>query len=146
MGPPKPRKILQLLRLNQIFNGVFIRLNAATQNMMRMVSPWITWGYPNLNVTRKLLYNRGYATFQKQRKRLDNTIIEKALGKKKIICMEDLIFQLYTCGPHFKEVNRFLWPFKLNSPKGGLKQKRITSLKVVTTVTARSTLTSSSRG
>lgn len=122
--PPKPRKILQLLRLNQIFNGVFIRLNAATMNMMRMVSPWITWGYPSLMTIRKLMYKRGYAKFGGERLRLNNGIIEKALGKKKIICMEDLIYQLYTCGPYFKEVNRMLWPFKLTPPKGGMKAKR----------------------
>jgi len=118
--PPKERKILQLLRLNQIFNGVFIRLNSATSNMLRMVSPWITYGYPSLMTIRKLMYKRGYAKTQGQRKRLDNTIIEKGLGKHKIICMEDLIYQLYTAGPHFKEVNKFLWPFKLSSPKGGM--------------------------
>ncbi len=26
-------------------------------------------------------------------------------------------------GPHFKEANNFLWPFKLSCPSGGLKKK-----------------------
>merc|ERR1712179_847402 len=34
---PKVRKILQLLRLIQINNGVFIRLNKASLNMLRIV-------------------------------------------------------------------------------------------------------------
>jgi large subunit ribosomal protein L7e len=29
-----------------------------------------------------------------------------------------------TVGPHFKEANNFLWPFKLKAPLGGLKKKR----------------------
>ncbi len=33
---PKPRKVLQLLRLRQINNGVFIKLNKATINMLRI--------------------------------------------------------------------------------------------------------------
>lgn len=41
---PKPRKVLQLLRLRQINNGVFIRLNKATINMLRLAEPYITWG------------------------------------------------------------------------------------------------------
>lgn len=52
-----------------------------------------------------------------------NEIVEKALGDKGMICVEDLINELFTHGPHFKEVSNFLWPFKLNSPRGGFKAK-----------------------
>ena len=38
--------------------------------------------------------------------------------------MEDLIHEIMTVGPHFKEANNFLWPFKLKAPFGGLKKKR----------------------
>merc|ERR1712189_133019 len=41
---PKVKKALQLLRLRQINNGVFIRLNKATLNMLRLVEPYIAWG------------------------------------------------------------------------------------------------------
>jgi large subunit ribosomal protein L7e len=41
---PKVRKILQLLRLRQIFNGTFIRLNKATLQMLQLVKPYIAWG------------------------------------------------------------------------------------------------------
>lgn len=48
----------------------------------------------------------------------------QALGKFGIICVEDLIHEILTVGPHFKEANNFLWPFKLKAPLGGLKKKR----------------------
>lgn len=38
--------------------------------------------------------------------------------------MEDLIHEIMTVGPHFKEANNFLWPFKLSAPSGGLEKKR----------------------
>ena len=41
---PKPRKILQLLRLLQINNGVFVRVTKATQQMLRLVEPYVTYG------------------------------------------------------------------------------------------------------
>merc|ERR1719464_1275879 len=41
---PKPKKIMQLLRLRQLHNGVFIKLNRATVNMIRMVEPYVTYG------------------------------------------------------------------------------------------------------
>lgn len=41
---PKPRKILQLLRLLQINNGVFVKATNATQQMLRLVEPYVTYG------------------------------------------------------------------------------------------------------
>ena len=37
---PKVRKVLQLFRLRQINNGVFIKLNKATINMLRICGKW----------------------------------------------------------------------------------------------------------
>nr|KYP36540.1 60S ribosomal protein L7-3 [Cajanus cajan] len=45
---PKIRKILLLLRLRQIFNGVFLKANKATVNMHCRAEPYVTYGYPNL--------------------------------------------------------------------------------------------------
>ena len=123
---PKTRKILQLLRLRQIHNGVFVKLNKATSNMLRLVEPYITYGTPNLRSVRELVYKRGHGKVDKQRIALtDNKIVESVLGKHGIICVEDLIHEIYTVGPHFKEANNFLWPFKLSSPLGGFNKKRI---------------------
>jgi len=117
---PKPRKILQLLRLRQINNAIFLRLNKATINMLKLVEPYVAYGYPNLKSVRDLIYKRGFAKINKQRIGItDNTQIEQALGKQGIICAEDLVHEIYTVGPHFKGANQFLWPFKLNTPKGG---------------------------
>lgn len=41
---PKTRKILQLLRLRQIFNGVFMKVNKATINMLHRVEPYVAYG------------------------------------------------------------------------------------------------------
>ncbi|KAI8379738.1 ribosomal protein L30, ferredoxin-like fold domain-containing protein [Radiomyces spectabilis] len=114
---PKPRKVLQLLRLLQINNGVFVRLNKATAQMLQLVEPYVTYGTPNLKTIRELIYKRGYAKLNKQRVPIyDNAVIEQALGKYNIICVEDLIHEIATVGPHFKEASNFLWPFKLSNP------------------------------
>jgi len=121
---PKVRKILQLLRLRQINNAVFIKLNAATIKMLRLVEPYIAYGYPTLKTVKDLVYKRGYGKLNKQRIPLsDNSVVEDGLGKKDIICVEDLIHEIFTVGPNFKEANNFLWPFKLSSPVGGFRQK-----------------------
>jgi len=121
---PKVRKILQLLRLRQIHNGVFIKLNKASILMLRKVDPFISYGYPNLKSVKELIYKRGFGKVKGNRIPLsDNSVIEESLGKHGIVCMEDLVHEIFTCGPKFKEANNFLWPFKLSSPKGGFTQK-----------------------
>mmetsp|Transcript_26171 Transcript_26171/g.45009 ORF Transcript_26171/g.45009 Transcript_26171/m.45009 type:complete len:243 (-) Transcript_26171:346-1074(-) len=123
---PRIKKILQLLRLRQINNGVFVKLNKATINMLRLVESYVTYGEPNLKSVRELIYKRGFGKVNKQRIPItDNSVIEGVLGKFNILCVEDLVHEIYTVGPRFKEASNFLWPFQLNSPKGGLVDKKI---------------------
>ena len=125
---PKTKKILQLLRLRQIFNGVFLRVNKATMNQLRQVEPYITYGYPNLKSVRELIYKRGYGKVGPGKQRIpltDNSVIEGELGKHNIICIEDVIHEIYTAGPAFKQCANFLWPFQLSAPNGGMTKKRL---------------------
>ena len=99
---------------------MFVRLNASTKRMLELISPYVTFGSPSVSTVRNLLYKRGYARLGKQRVPLSsNAIIEENLKKYNIICMEDLVHEIFTLGKHFKEANNFLWPFKLNAPTGG---------------------------
>merc|ERR1712228_323151 len=87
---PKVRKVLQLLRLRQINNGVFIKMNKATQNMLRICEPYITYGCPNLKSVRELVYKRGFVKIDGNRTPItSNEVIESKLGKMGIICVED---------------------------------------------------------
>eukprot|EP00878_Enallax_costatus_P032483 GHUV01035697.1.p1 GENE.GHUV01035697.1~~GHUV01035697.1.p1 ORF type:complete len:184 (-),score=67.14 GHUV01035697.1:117-668(-) len=75
---PKTKKILQLLRLRQINNGVFVRITKATLGLLKRVEPYIAWGYPNLKTVRELIYKRGYGKIDGNRIPLtDNKIIEQ---------------------------------------------------------------------
>jgi large subunit ribosomal protein L7e len=85
--------------------------------------------YPNLKTVRELIYKRGFASVvsrgQKQRIPIsDNSVIEATLGPLGIICVEDLIHEIYTVGANFKQANNFLWPFKLSNPNGGHPGKK----------------------
>jgi len=122
---PKPRKVLQLLRLKQIHNGVFVKVNKPMLNMLKLVQPYVTYGYPTLKTVRELIYKRGFGKVNKQRIPIsDNSVISETLGKQEIHGAEDLIHEIYTVGPNFKQANNFLWPFKLSAPRGGFKCKR----------------------
>jgi len=123
---PKTRKVLQLLRLRQIHNAVFVKINKATVNMLRLVEPYVAWGYPNVKTVKELVYKRGAGKVQGRRIPLtDNAVVEGALGAHGVICVEDIVHELVTAGPAFKQVSNFLWPFKLSAPRGGLPKKRL---------------------
>uniref|UniRef100_A0A0B6YTU7 Large ribosomal subunit protein uL30 n=1 Tax=Arion vulgaris TaxID=1028688 RepID=A0A0B6YTU7_9EUPU len=121
---PRPRKVLQLFRLRQINNGVFIKLNKATIEMLRIIEPYVVYGYPSIKTVKDLVYKRGFAKINGQRIPIsDNALIEENLGKIDVICAEDIVHELYTVGPNFKQVSNFMWPFKLNNPRGGFTKK-----------------------
>jgi len=102
-----------------------VKLNKATINMLRRAEPYIAYGYPSHKTISDLVYKRGFGKVDHSRIPLtDNAIVEKELSKQGIVCVEDLIHEISTCGPHFKEANNFLWPFKLNSPRHGFEEKR----------------------
>merc|ERR1711998_569189 len=55
---PKTRHIMKVLRLLQMHNGVFMRINKATMNNLVKVDPYIMYGYPNLKTVCDLVYKR----------------------------------------------------------------------------------------
>jgi len=121
---PKAKKVMQLFRLRQIHNATFVRMNEATIRMLRLIEPYVTYGYPTKATIEKLVWKRGFGKLNGQRIPIAaNDVIEEGLGKCGIKCSADLIHELVTVGPNFKQANNFLWPFKLNSPNGGFSRK-----------------------
>ena len=58
----------------------------------------------------------------------DNTIVEKHLGAKtdnEVICIEDIVHELYTVGENFSKVNSFLWPFYLSSTHSKFQKEKL---------------------
>jgi len=123
---PKTKKIMSLMRLIQNNMGVFMKASKAATEMLKRVEPYLSYGYPTLKSVRDLIYKRGFGKVNKQRiPLLDNSVIEGTLGQYGIKCMEDLVHEIYTVGPFFREANNFLWPFKLRPAKGGQAKKRL---------------------
>ena len=108
---PKVCKVLQLLSLRQIFNGTFVKLNKASINMLRVVEPYIAWGYPKLKSVNELICKRGYGKINKKWIALtDNALWARSLGNTdssawKIWFMRSILLenvskkQTTSCGP-----------------------------------------------
>jgi large subunit ribosomal protein L7e len=138
---PKPRKILKLLRLDQLHKAVFIKCTRPMMNMMKCIMPYVACGYPNLKTVKNLILKRGFARvdesapkptkigkyMRKNYSRLpitSNEMISEQLGQYGIHGVDDLVHEIYKVGPHFKQANSFLWAFKLSSPNGGWVLKK----------------------
>jgi len=122
----KVQKTLALLRLRHNHTAAFIQLNPTNMFMIKLVEQFVTYGYPTIQTVRDLITKRGYTKVEGRRVALtDNNIIENALGKWNVVCLEDIVHEIFTCGPAFHKANRFMSPFKLNSPHGGFPNKRV---------------------
>ncbi|KAJ4959358.1 hypothetical protein NE237_026469 [Protea cynaroides] len=118
---PKTRKILHYLRLKRIFAGMFVKANDGIMDMLRRVEPYVTYGYPNLKSVKELIYKKGCGKIDGQRVPLtDNNIIEQALGKYGIICMQKILYmRLLLLGCILKMLSVFCGPSSSTSQKKG---------------------------
>ena len=57
----------------QINNAVFMKVNSASINMLRLAGPYVTYGSPNLKTVRELVYKRGFACIKKQVSRFSHS-------------------------------------------------------------------------
>ncbi|KFQ48472.1 60S ribosomal protein L7-like 1, partial [Pelecanus crispus] len=118
------KRVIELLRLRKSFTGTFVKLTPLSLKMLQIVEPYVAWGHPNLKSVRELILKRGQAKIQKKRMPLtDNKLIEEHLGSCGIICLEDLIHEIYSAGKHFKKVTNFLCPFHLSVARHASRNK-----------------------
>lgn len=112
--PAKVSKILNLLRLNSINTGVFIKLTDTVYPLIKLIAPYTVVGKPSLQSIRQLIQKRATITVDDKIVKLnDNNLIEEKLGDEGIICMEDIIHEILSLGENFKTVSYFLNPFEL---------------------------------
>uniref|UniRef100_A0AAV2K835 Uncharacterized protein n=1 Tax=Knipowitschia caucasica TaxID=637954 RepID=A0AAV2K835_KNICA len=80
---PKVMKVIQMLRLRKIFSGTFVKIGKTSTAMLKMVEPYVAWGFPNLKSVRELILKRGQTRIGSKRIPLtDNAFIEKHMGEK----------------------------------------------------------------
>mmetsp|Transcript_28053 Transcript_28053/g.63420 ORF Transcript_28053/g.63420 Transcript_28053/m.63420 type:complete len:248 (-) Transcript_28053:1215-1958(-) len=125
---PKSNKILQLLRLSKVNTGVFLKINKSILKTLQYIEPYVAYGYPSVKSVKSLIMKKGFIKFGKKGHYnkisiIDDILIEQTFKKLGITCIEDLIKEIYECGPYFKYTNNLLWPFNLRSPKKGFGKK-----------------------
>lgn len=122
---PLIKQKLRDLGLRKKHTGVFLKYTSKIAYLLRLVEPWITYGVLSVKNTRDLIMKNAYVlTTDGQKKPIeDNNIIEQHLGSYNIICCEDMIQQILTCGSHFAKVNNFMAAFRFRPKRYNTKKE-----------------------
>jgi large subunit ribosomal protein L7e len=125
-APSIVKTALSRLRLREKDEGVFLRYDESCRKLLHLVEPWVVYGRPSKAVVQDLVERRGFGKVGGKRVPLsDNTVVEENLGEHHIICVEDLVHELYTVGDSFKHAAAFLWPFRLADSKTSFERRTL---------------------
>lgn len=122
--PEKASDVLKVMRLEEPNTGVFVKSTPAIETALKVVAPYIVVGAPSLASVRHLFFKRAEIPSTDSElpyTKLDNNDdVEKKFGDDLgFICIEDLIREIVSLGDNFKEVTRWVAPFKLKAPAQG---------------------------
>lgn len=107
-------KMLNSLQLGQLFNATILKNNEETVALLKLVEPYVTWGYPNINSIRELIFKHGFLRIDSKKQAIDsNKIIEDHLGAFGVICIEDIVHELFNVTENFDKIKSFMLPFKV---------------------------------
>ncbi|XP_037959571.1 60S ribosomal protein L7 [Teleopsis dalmanni] len=123
-------KIFKTLNMPKRHNAIFLKNNAESRVLLKVIEPFVVYGYPTLTIIRELLFKKGFARVNGKKTAIQsNTMIEEQLGEKGIVCLEDIIHEIYTVGPNFEAIKHFLCSFLLSNPRDGWQKKVSVSFK-----------------
>lgn len=118
-------KILRELGLAKKYYARFVESTPETLKLLAAVEPYVSWGYPNISIVRDLIFKYGFCIKDGKRKTINSNMeVEKALGHINILCIEDLVHEIFTVGPNFNETNTYMTHFILQAPKTGWEKSK----------------------
>lgn len=104
--------ILRTLGLHRLHNTVLLKNDVQTNALLKLVEPYVTFGYPTIQTIRDLVFKHGYLSVAGKKTAMNsNKLIEDQLGSYGVICIEDIVHELFTVSKHFKTIRSNLLPF-----------------------------------
>ncbi len=110
----KVRETLQMLRLNNTNNAVFIEDTPSFLGMLNIVRHYVTWGEPSKESIRLLIEKRGRLLGDKK---IDDSYIKK-IGYSSL---SELATEIFNCQIKYRDLQNVKPVFKLTPPSKGFK-------------------------
>lgn len=120
---PRPRSILNLLRLKKTNSAVIVKNNKSMKRMLQLAKDFVAYGSVSYELLRKLIYKHGVCKLDNRHRKLNNENIEDNF-RGELKCVEEIVHNIYFGTEYFKACANFLIPFRLKSPLGGFKGKK----------------------
>ena len=123
---PGIKKELASMGLKKKYDAKFIKLDKQSLATLTALDAYLAYGFISLKQVTELVQKRAFIMSKGVRMPLsDNLTIEKALGEKDILCLDDLAAEVYNVKEHFEACMDLLAPFKLASPVGNFEKKML---------------------
>ena len=121
---PEIKNELRSLGLTKKYDGVFMKLDKETISRLKAIDAYVAYGYISHSSVSELIHRRTYTQFVGSKSKISSNIcVEKALGDKDLLCLNDLVHELYTVGNHFTDVLGLLCTYRLSAPVGHYEKK-----------------------
>lgn len=105
--------------------AVFLRFTPEVKAILSLLEPYVIYGTPNSASVRDLIFKYGFMRYKGKKTAISsNTQIEETFGDCGIICVEDIVHEVFTVGPNFDKVTKAIYPFVLPNPKDGWVGKK----------------------
>ena len=120
------KKELQKMGLNKKYEAKFMVLDETAIAGLKALDAYVAYGYVSLKFVTELVHNRAYFNDNGARMPLtDNMVVEKALGSKGILCLEDMVNEIYNVKENFDACTALLSSFTLAAPIGNFEKKML---------------------
>lgn len=123
-APPDVAKALKMLRLTRLNTGAFVVNNKSCKSLLHKVKSYITYGTLSLEAIRELLYKKGLCRHNGNKSNITQEILFERFGGE-VRTIEEIVEAFYLGKKNASAINKFLWPFHMNSPKMGFGGRKI---------------------
>jgi large subunit ribosomal protein L7e len=114
--------VFRSLKLDKINTAVFVRMTPDVLQKLQLIPQFVSYGQPSLKSVKDIIYKHGKFRIDGHIVPLsDNRLIEEQLGKHNIMCVEDVVNQIHSLGPHFDLILNLLVPISFNNSKSPFK-------------------------
>jgi len=116
---------LNKLGLKAKYNAVFMKLDEATITQLKALDAYVAYGFVSHKSVIELVHRRASTKLDGKAPTplADNLTVEKALGDKGILCLNDLTHEIYNVGENFEAAKNVLCTFALSAPVGHYEKK-----------------------
>jgi len=109
---------LRELGLEKRYTCVLLPNTAETLRRLQYVQYYLFWGLPSKDVIRTLVEKKAAICVDNEIVPLSsNTLVEDNLGDLGMVCLDDLVHELWSVGSSFTRITQLLRPFQLGNPK-----------------------------